>query len=341
MTDRDVSILLPAYNEAENLEEVLDELTAVLTSAGISFEIVIVDDGSTDDSVDVLEKCEKRFKELRWIHFRRNAGKSEALQAGFELVRGRTVVLMDADGQDDPGAIPVLLAALDEGLDLATGRRATRNDRFIKRSTSKLYNWMTAKITGVPGKDFNSGLKAMRRDVAEELELYGELHRYIPVLADANGFRVGEIDVPHRARLHGMTKFGRARFWRGFFDLITVKFLTTYKTRPFHILGGVGFACGFVGAALLTWMFIERLMGHGVGSRPALTAGVLLVLVGLQLASLGLLAELIVYRTRSRVRTRPAVSASGGDAVILELSTPEAGRATEEHDSFVARTNPR
>src|SRR5262245_55349627 len=231
----DLSILLPAYNEAENLEEVVEELTAALTPNDVSFEIVIVDDGSTDDSVGVLEKCAKRFEQLRWIHFRRNAGKSEALQAGFELVRGQTVVLMDADGQDDPGAIPLLLAALDGGLDLATGRRATRNDRFIKRSTSKLYNWMTAKITGVPGKDFNSGLKAMRREVADELDLYGELHRYIPVLADASGFRVGEIDVPHRARLHGSTKFGRARFWRGFFDLITVKFLTTYKTRPFHI----------------------------------------------------------------------------------------------------------
>jgi dolichol-phosphate mannosyltransferase len=332
-------VLLPSYNEAENLEEVLEELTSALAPTGLTFEVMIVDDGSTDESVEVLEKCAGRFEQLRWIHFRRNAGKSEALQAGFELVRGRNVVLMDADGQDDPTAIPTLLSALDEGLDLATGRRALRNDRFIKRSTSKLYNWMTAKITGVPGKDFNSGLKAMRREVADELELYGELHRYIPVLADANGFRVGEIDVPHRARLHGTTKFGRARFWRGFFDLITVKFLTTYKTRPFHILGGLGFACGLVGTALLGWMFVEKLMGHGIGSRPALIAGVLLVLVGLQLASLGLLAELIVYRTRTRLRTRPAIAASGGNGVVLELSDA----AQEESDlkrPFVVRTNP-
>ena len=175
---------------------------------------------------------------------------------------------------------------------------------------------MTARITGVEGRDFNSGLKAIRRDVVEELDLYGELHRYIPVLAASNGFRVGEVDVPHRARLHGESKFGRARFWRGFFDLITVKFLTTYRTRPFHILGGLGLACGVLGSGFLTWMLVDKLGGHSIGSRPALIAGVLLVLVGLQLASLGLLAELIVYRTRGPA-ARPAVSSSGGVDIVL------------------------
>src|SRR5262249_20902304 len=170
----DVSVLLPAYNEATNLPEVLEELVATLGATELSFEIVVVDDGSSDDSVEVLEKYSERFAELRWVHFRRNAGKSEALQSGFELVRGRNGVLMDADGQDDPGAITMLLDALDGGLDLATGRRAQRNDRFVKRTTSKLYNGATAKLTGVPGKDFNSGLKAMRRAVADEIDLYGE-----------------------------------------------------------------------------------------------------------------------------------------------------------------------
>jgi dolichol-phosphate mannosyltransferase len=317
----DVSVLLPAYNEAPNLPEVLEEIVATLSPTGLTFEIVVVDDGSTDESVEVLEKFGGRFPELRWIHFRRNAGKSDALQSGFDLVRGRNIVLMDADGQDDPNAIPELLDALDGGLDLATGRRAQRNDRFIKRSTSKLYNWVTAKLTGVPGKDFNSGLKAMRRDVVDEIDLYGEMHRYIPVLAVANGFCVGEIDVPHRARLHGETKFGRARFWRGFFDLITVKFLTTYRTRPFHILGGIGAACAFVGGALLTWMFVDRLLGQTIGNRPALLAGVLFVLVGVQLAATGLIAELLVSRTR--VRERPAVSASGGfETAQLDLTRP-------------------
>jgi dolichol-phosphate mannosyltransferase len=308
----DLSVLLPAYNEAPNLPEVLEELVTTLTGAGISFEIIVVDDGSTDDSVDVLRKYTERFTELRWIHFRRNAGKSEALQSGFQLCRGRNVALMDADGQDDPAALPKLLDALDDGLDLATGRRADRNDRFIKRQTSKIYNWVTAKLTGVPGKDFNSGLKVMRRDVIEEVDLYGEMHRYIPVLAVSEGFNVGEVDVPHRARLHGESKFGRARFWRGFFDLITVKFLTTYKTRPFHILGGLGLAFMTIGGGLLTWMFVDLLREERVGGRPALSAGVLLVLVGVQLAATGLIAELIVSRTRQRERGHPAISAAGG-----------------------------
>jgi glycosyltransferase involved in cell wall biosynthesis len=308
----ELSVLLPAYNEAPNLPEVLEELVTTLNGAGLSFEIIVVDDGSTDDSVDVLRKYTERFPELRWIHFRRNAGKSEALQSGFALCRGRNVALMDADGQDDPAALPKLLDALDDGLDLATGRRADRNDRFIKRHTSKVYNWVTAKMTGVPGKDFNSGLKVMRRDVIEEIDLYGEMHRYIPVLAVSEGFKVGEVDVPHRSRLHGDSKFGRARFWRGFFDLITVKFLTTYKTRPFHILGGLGLAFMTVGGGLLAWMFVDLIREVRVGGRPALSAGVLLVLVGVQLAATGLIAELIVSRTRQRERGHPAVSASGG-----------------------------
>jgi glycosyltransferase involved in cell wall biosynthesis len=316
----DISVLLPAYNEASNLPEVVGELVGVLQESGFAFEILVVDDGSTDGSVEVLRECTVQYPALRWIHFRRNSGKSEALQAGFDLVAGRNIVLMDADGQDDPAAIPLLMNALEGGLDLVTGRRAERNDRFVKRSTSKFYNWFTARLTGVEGRDFNSGLKAMRRDVAEEVDLYGEMHRYIPVLAVAQGFKVGEVDVPHRARLHGESKFGRARFWRGFFDLITVKFLTTYKTRPFHILGGMGLACGAFGSGLLAWMLVEWLSHNPVGTRPALLAGVLLVLVGVQLASLGLMAELIVYRTRRREQVRATISASGGLAAGIDLT---------------------
>jgi len=320
VTRPDVSVLLPAYNEAANLAEVIAELVKTLKGSSLSFEILVVDDGSDDGSVEVLEKCQGEYPEVRWMHFRRNSGKSEALQTGFDYVAGRTVILMDADGQDDPGAIQLLLEALDGGLDLVTGRRAERNDRFVKRFTSKFYNWSTAKITGVPGKDFNSGLKAMRREVVEEIDLYGEMHRYIPVLADAQGFKVGEVDVPHRARLHGSSKFGRARFWRGFFDLITVKFLTTYNARPFHILGGMGVAFGALGSALLAWMSVDWLRGLRVGSRPALLAGVLFLLVGVQLASLGLLAELIVYRNRRRERLRATIAASGGFEAGIDLT---------------------
>src|SRR4029453_14054452 len=185
-------------------------------------------------------------------------------------------------------------------LRLVPGRRAVRNDRFVKRTPSRLYNRVTALVTGVSGRDFNSGFKVMRRELATGLELYGELHRYIPVLAQWGGFRVGEIDVDHQPRRHGESKFGRARFWRGFLDLITVKFLTTYTGRPFHLFGGLGVAMGLVGSGLLGWMFVERIQGHQIGNRPALLTGVLLVVVAVQMISLGLLAELSVHLRRRR-----------------------------------------
>ena len=184
-----VSVLMPAYNEAENLVETVPATGAVLEQMAVSWEILVIDDGSTDGTRGVM--AELRSPNVRYIRLRRNAGKSAALSVGLDHVNGEVVVLIDADGQDDPKEIPRLLAELDSGLDLVTGRRAIRNDRFIKRNTSKLYNGVTAKVTGVPGKDFNSGLKAMRRELADTLEMYGELHRYIPVLAVWNGFKVG------------------------------------------------------------------------------------------------------------------------------------------------------
>jgi dolichol-phosphate mannosyltransferase len=293
-----VSVVLPAYNERDNLVELLPETTAALREAGFTYEIIVVDDGSTDGTADLLR--EWQGTEVVPVRLRRNAGKSAALDAGLSRVSGEYVVLMDADGQDDPRQIPRLLAALDadDRLDLVTGRRAVRNDRFVKRTTSRLYNRATSVVTGVSGRDFNSGFKAMRRELATGLELYGELHRYIPVLAQWRGFRVGEVDVEHQARRHGESKFGRARFWRGFLDLITVKFLTTYTGRPFHLFGGLGFVMGLAGSGLLAWMLVERIMGEQVGTRPALLAGVLLVVVAVQMVMLGLLAELSVYLRR-------------------------------------------
>jgi len=295
-----VSVVLPAYNECPNLAELVPETTAVLQEAGVTFQLVVVDDGSTDGTHEWM--AEHRAPEVTYLRFRRNVGKSAALSAGLARARGEYIVLMDADGQDDPTEIPRLLAMLDSDphLDLVTGRRAIRNDRFVKRTTSKLYNRTTSLVTGVNGSDFNSGLKAMRRELAEGLELYGELHRYIPVLAQWRGFRVGEVDVKHHERRHGQSKFGRARFWRGFLDLITVKFLTTYTGRPFHLFGGLGVAMGLVGSGLLGWMFVERIQGHQIGNRPALLTGVLLVVVAVQMISLGLLAELSVHLRRRR-----------------------------------------
>jgi dolichol-phosphate mannosyltransferase len=294
-----VSVLMPAYNEAENLAELVPQISAVLDRLGESYEVVVVDDGSTDGTRRTMGQL--RSATVRYIRLRRNAGKSAALSLGLEHVRGEYVVLMDADGQDDPEEVPRLLQHLEaENLDLVTGRRAIRNDRYIKRTTSKLYNGVTSKVTGVPGRDFNSGLKAMSRELADSLEMYGELHRYIPVLAVWNGFRAGELDVAHHERRHGTSKFGRARFWRGFLDLVTVKFLTTYTARPFHLFGGIGFGIGLVGSLLLAWMGASKIMGHDIGTRPALQLGVLLVVVAVQMLSLGLLGELMVNLRRRR-----------------------------------------
>jgi glycosyltransferase involved in cell wall biosynthesis len=293
-----VSVVLPAYNERDNLVELLPETNAALRDAGFTYEIIVVDDGSTDGTVDLLRQWQGT--EVVGVRLRRNAGKSAALDAGLARATGEYIVLMDADGQDDPRQIPRLLAALDadDRLDLVTGRRAVRNDRFVKRTTSRLYNRATSMVTGVSGRDFNSGFKAMRRELATGLELYGELHRYIPVLAQWRGFRVGEVDVDHQPRRHGESKFGRARFWRGFLDLITVKFLTTYTGRPFHLFGGLGLVMGLAGTGLLAWMLVERIMGEQIGNRPALLAGVLLVVVAVQMVLLGLLAELSVFLRR-------------------------------------------
>lgn len=291
-------VLLPAYNEAENLEAVVDEIVSVLNGEDLEFEILVVDDGSTDNTGAVLKTLADRMSNFRALRLRRNFGKSAALDAGLAATDSDIVILMDADGQDDPHGIPLLMAKLDEGYHLVTARRSIRNDRFIKRNTSKLYNSMTSRVSGVEGRDFNSGFKIMTRGLARELKLYGELHRYIPVLAEWMGFRSTEVDTDHRARLHGETKFGRSRFWRGMLDLITVKFLTTYDRRPFHFMGGLGLLSSFAGTALLAWMLVLRIAGETIGNRPALLTGVLLLLAGIQLVTLGLLAELSVSRAR-------------------------------------------
>ena len=295
-----ICAVLPAYNEADNLPDVINELAGELDRHFAVWRILVVDDGSTDATESVLAELQPHQPRLEILHVRVNRGKSNALRLAFENATEDLVMLLDADGQDDPAALAALLGALDDGNDLVTGRRASRQDRFVKRTTSKLYNRTTALLTGVDGQDFNSGLKLMRREISDQLNLYGELHRYIPVLAAWSGFRVTEVDVNHRDRLHGSSKFGRNRFWRGMLDLFTVKFLVTYDRRPFHLIGGSGLLVGAVGLALMTWMLVERIAGNTVGSRPALLAGVTLFVVGVQLVSVGLLAELMLHLHHER-----------------------------------------
>jgi glycosyltransferase involved in cell wall biosynthesis len=295
---KSLTVVMPAYNEADNLRWLVPETVAALRDDYEALRLLVVDDGSTDGTRAVMEDLAAAHPEVGYIRLRRNFGKSEALRVGLRSVDTDLVALMDADGQDDPRELKKLRAAFDSGTDLVTGRRARRNDRFVKRHTSKVYNAFTQWVTGVNGRDFNSGLKLMRREVADNVELYGELHRYIPVLAVWAGFTVGETDVDHHPRRHGRTKFGHSRFWRGFLDLITVKFLTTYTARPFHLFGAAGLLVGAVGGFLLVWMAVSKAMGNAIGNRPALVIGVLLVVVGVQLMSLGLLAELFVHQRK-------------------------------------------
>jgi glycosyltransferase involved in cell wall biosynthesis len=286
MTDN-IWVVVPALDEAENL-------------------VLVVDDGSTDKTREVMIDLAQRHAGVELLSLGRNFGKASALRRGFDIALAagaEVVVMMDADGQDDPSELPLLLARLEDGADLVTGARTVRNDRFVKRNTSKLYNAATGRLSGAPGKDFNSGFKVMRADVARNASpmLYGELHRYLTVVAHWLGFRVAEVSVQHHERLHGKTKYGLARFWRGFVDLLTVRFLMTYESRPSHLFSGLGLASVAAGGLAMTYLFVEKISGEAIGGRPLLIAAVVLALGGLQLVLFGLLAELVVY---SRQRDR-------------------------------------
>lgn len=300
--------MLPAFNEADNLRVLIPRLLADDAALEGYVTALVVDDGSTDDTQAVLADLMANDERVRTRRIPRNRGKSSALREGFAtaLAGGaKTVVMMDADGQDDPAEIPRLLAVLAQGSDLVTGARLERRDRFVKRNTSRLYNAATGLLTGTPGQDLNSGLKAMHAPVAEELctMLHGEMHRYITVVANWLGYQVAEVEVTHHERLHGRSKYGVNRFWRGFLDLLTIRFLMSYEQRPSHLFGGVGILSLVIGSVMLGYLLVERLQGQKVGDRPLLMAGVLLVVVGLQLLIFGLLAELIVYTRQRQFRS--------------------------------------
>jgi glycosyltransferase involved in cell wall biosynthesis len=299
-----VSVVVPLFNEEHSLEPLYREIAAALEPTGRPFEVIFVDDGSTDGSLTMLTQLHAETTNVVVVHLRRNFGKAAALQAGFLEARGDVVVTIDADLQDDPAEIPQLLAKLDEGFDLVSGWKTRRNDPLARRVFSRIFNWATGAVSGVKLHDVNCGLKAYRAEVLQGMRLYGELHRFIPVLAAYRGFRVAEISVNHRPRLHGRSRYGPSRYLRGFFDLLSVTFMGRYRHRPLHLFGGVGFAMGLAGSLILVYLTIIKIGGAAIGHRPLLTLGVLLVVVGIQFVSLGLLSELITSQHEERMNER-------------------------------------
>jgi glycosyltransferase involved in cell wall biosynthesis len=291
--DADLSIVIPVLNEEANLKPLYSELKEALDALGQSYEIVFVDDGSTDGSVQALAELHEADDRIKVVEFRRNFGKTAALIAGFRLSQGQIVVTMDADLQDDPAEIGVLLDKLEEGYDLVAAWRFERRDPLSKTLPSRIFNRTVAFLTGVRLHDFNCGFKAYRRPVTEEVKLYGELHRFIPVLAFLKGFRIAEVKVVHRPRRTGRSKYGIGRLGRGFLDFLTVIFLTTYLKRPLHLFGAAGIAVFLAGIAINTYLAIIWLLGYAIGTRPLLLLGVLSMLLGLQIISTGLLGEML------------------------------------------------
>ena len=302
-----ISIVVPLLNEEHSLETLYAELAAALEARGEEWEVVFVDDGSTDGSMGVLGRLHDEHANVVVIQLRRNFGKAAALQAGFLEARGDVVVTIDADLQDDPAEIPQLLAKLDEGFDLVSGWKARRNDPFLRRLFSRIFNWSTGAVSGVHLHDVNCGLKAYRAEVLRGMRIYGELHRFIPVLASYRGFRVAEIPVNHRARQHGSSRYGPERYLRGFFDLLSVTFMGRYRHRPLHLFGGIGLLMGAFGFIVLLYLTMLKVWGQPIGTRPLLTLGVLLLVVGIQFVSLGLISELVTSQHEERLGERERV----------------------------------
>jgi dolichol-phosphate mannosyltransferase len=304
--DVDVSVVVPAYNEVESISDLLDELEASLRPITPRFEVLVVDDGSNDGSRGLLEELRQTRDWLRPVYFQRNYGKSAALAVGFDRAAGRVVFTIDADLQDDPREFGPLLMKLTEGYDLVSGWKQDRKDPFIKTSTSKIFNAVTGMASGLRLHDFNCGLKAYRSPVSSSLQIYGEMHRYLPVLAHVMGFRVAELPVRHRARRFGETKFGRSRFLNGLFDLFTVLFLSRQRSSPLHFFGRVGLGIGGLGSVILLYFLGIWMIEHALRIRPLMLVGVAFVLVGVQFVSLGLIAELLVATREdvSRYRIR-------------------------------------
>lgn len=297
--DRKISIIVPAYNEEESLDELYQRLiqsfnTMQENGQASSYEIWFINDGSKDNTEEKIEKLISKDNNVHLISFRKNFGKSPALDAGFHHVSGDLIFTLDADLQDEPSEMVRFVEKIDEGYDLVVGWKFNRLDPMEKKLPSKLFNYVTRKLSGVNLHDFDCGFKCFRREVIESLDVYGELHRYIPVLAYRNGFRITEITVEHKKRKHGKSKYGMERYLRGLFDSLTTTFLLRYYDRPMYLFGKLGilfFLVGFIICASLTCVWFT---GESIGSRPALTLGVLFIMIGIQFIATGFMSNLLV-----------------------------------------------
>ena len=331
-----VSVVLPVFNEVQTLKQLYHQLQTVLEALSVNYEFIFIDDGSTDGSFEVLQALyweQANDAEIKLLRFRRNRGKAAALAAGFAHVTGDAVVTMDTDLQDDPTEIPQLLAKLSEGYDLVSGWKFPRLDPLSKRLFSRIFNKVTGLLTGVDLHDINCGFKAYRAEVVKGMHLYGELHRYTPILAHRNGYRITEVKVKHHPRRFGQSKYGWERIPRGFFDLLTVLFLTKYLQRPMHFFGVWGLFLTGIGFLINLYLAILWFVEGGIGFRPLLMFGILLMVLGGQFFSIGLLGEMLTHAISRFGSPKPLV-----DEVFQKQSFDMKPAATQE---AISRLEPR
>ncbi len=288
---------MPLFNERESLEELYRRLTAVLHETAAGHELIFMDDGSTDDSLGLLLRLRESDRRVKIISFNRNYGKSAALSEGFRVARGDVVVTIDADLQDNPDEIPGLIEKLDAGADLVSGWKVDRHDPITKTLPSKIWNLITSMVSGIKIHDFNCGLKAYRGDVVKRVSVYGELHRFIPVLAAWEGYRIAEKEVSHFARKHGKSKYGARRFLNGIFDLMTVMFITRRAASPLHFFGRLAMLFCAVGSIITLYFLILWIAGRGLHVRPIMVGGLVMIVIAIQIGSMGLMAELFSSKT--------------------------------------------
>ena len=301
----DISVVVPLYNEEESLGELVPWIDRVMQQNNFSYEVVLVDDGSNDDSWKVIESLRQQNSNVKGIKFRRNYGKSAALNSGFGMVSGDVVITMDADLQDSPDEIPDLYSLVKEGYDLVSGWKRTRHDPISKTIPSKFFNWTTRKMTGLPLHDFNCGLKAYRKELVKSIEVYGEMHRYVPVIAKRAGFtKITEKEVQHQARKYGITKFGLERFINGFLDLLSISFVSKFGKRPMHLFGLLGTIVFIMGFAVSLWLGIDKLFftkgAIKIAENPLFFIALTTMILGTLLFLTGFLAEMIARVSHDR-----------------------------------------